>query len=176
MRLQYFQATIPPRRRPKEDPPVVVSWSPPAACSSTSISRILPTLLSEKKNPPLPSRANEKMVAPAGPRYFACGKGVVLIRQKDSAGQCSLSEESRGAAGASPLGYSRFESRRAAGASPLGYLRFEAVTSSSSLCLTAERKRLRGGVMDTDHYVDANLNFATSNAALLFMPQSKHVI
>lgn len=35
-----------------------------------------------RENPPLPSRTNEKMVAPAGPRYFSCGKGAVLIRRK----------------------------------------------------------------------------------------------
>lgn len=40
--LQYFHATIPPCRRPKADPPSVVSWSPTAACPSTSIRFLLP--------------------------------------------------------------------------------------------------------------------------------------
>lgn len=30
-----------------------------------------------------------------------------------------------------------------------------------------ERKRLRGGVMNIDHYVDANLNFATTRLYFL---------
>lgn len=70
-------------------PSLVVSWSPTAACPSTSIRFLLPWILPNlrhhrsrrHKNPPLPSGPREKMVAALRPRYFYCAIRTVLMRQ-----------------------------------------------------------------------------------------------
>lgn len=63
--LQCFQATIPPSSTSedrKQIPPSVVSWSPTAACPSTSflLPWILPNLHSETENPPLPEQSTNQ--------------------------------------------------------------------------------------------------------------------
>lgn len=112
----------------------------PPSCGSSPTSAPTP-------NPPLPTGARGKMVAPAA-------SVIVLLWNKDSTNSLNSGWRIFFRSTGSPVVAAAI---CASWSPPQRYLRFEAVTSNS-LCLSMQRKRFRGGVMNINHYVEAHLN------------------